>query len=197
MIIQFSNHLDLSYFFSVTLPTPSMLRSKERRGGFHNCLFHPLTSQFHLFFPFFSFLEKKKKKVRDRKEDQQDRVYNSHRRQGALGNHLPAGLPMATFSQMPQLSTRFGCSIDNILVWGERKMREGRGKRREKEEEWKKKGRRKRSKQIGKCRGGKKQKKEGLKWNKWSQPSLHAYNKPGTVHLPYLFHFIFRTKQVL
>lgn len=55
MIIQFSNHLDLSYFFSVTLPTPSMLRSKERRGGFHNCLFHPLTSQFHLFFPFFSF----------------------------------------------------------------------------------------------------------------------------------------------
>lgn len=45
-------------------------------------------------------------------------------------------------------------------------MREGRGKGREKEEEWKKKGRRKRSKQIGKCRGGKKQKKEGLKWNK-------------------------------
>lgn len=42
-------------------------------------------------------------------------------------------------------------------------MREGRGKRREKEEEWKKKGRRKRSKQIGKCRGGKKQKKGGIK----------------------------------
>lgn len=31
-------------------------------------------------------------------------------------------------------------------------MREGRGKRREKEEEWKKKGRGKRSKQMGKYR---------------------------------------------
>lgn len=27
--------------------------------------------------------------------------------------------------------------------------------------------------------------------------SLHACNKPGTVHLPYRLHFIFRTKQVL